>query len=100
MNKPFNIKDDFQDTVIVGGGMSGIGAARRLQEKGKPFLMIAPEIGGRVRTSPDGKINYGAYYITDDYRHTLPLVDLVNRVQINDSWFHSGGSRFRFHSLP
>ena len=60
--------------------------------------MITPEIGGRVRTSPDGKINYGAYYVTDDYQWTLPFVKTLDRVRIADGLFHQQDARYRFRS--
>jgi hypothetical protein len=87
-------ESQFHETIIVGGGMSGIGCARRLMEAGKPFLMITPEIGGRVRKSPDGTVNYGAYYVTADYRQTLPFVDLVEQVRLTDGWFQNGTDRY------
>ena len=91
--------DEIQETIIVGGGMSGIGCAHRLLHNSNPFLMISPEIGGRVRTSPDGAVNYGAYYVTDDYEWTLPLVTTAGRVRITDGFFHNHDGRYRFHSM-
>jgi glycine/D-amino acid oxidase-like deaminating enzyme len=90
--------EETQETIIVGGGMSGIGCAHRLVNNVQPFLMIAPEIGGRVRTSADGTVNYGAYYVTDDYQWTLPLVKTVERLRIADGFFHAAGKRYRFRS--
>ncbi len=92
-------RDELHETIIVGGGMAGLGCARRLQEHGRPFLMISPEIGGRVRTSADGTVNYGAYYVTDDYHWTLPLVTKLDRVRITDGYFHRSQQRYCFRSL-
>ncbi len=89
---------EFCETIIVGGGMSGLGCAHRLLENSQSFLMISPEIGGRVRTSPDGRVNYGAYYVTADYEHTLPLVQLGPRVRLTDAWFHRNDQRYRLIS--
>lgn len=86
------------DTIIVGAGMSGLGCARRLYDSGRRFLLVSPEVGGRVRLSPDGLVNYGAYYVTTDYRHTLPLVRLGERVRITDAWFHNDNGRYRWCS--
>ncbi len=90
--------DQWQETIIVGGGMSGLGCAHRLNDNAEPFLMIAPEIGGRVRTSPDGNVNYGAYYVTGDYEWTLPLVTAFEQVRISDAWFHRDGKRYTYRS--
>lgn len=83
-----------EDTIIIGGGMSALGCARRLMEEGKTFKMITPEIGGRVRKSPDGKVNYGAYYVTADYENTLPFCRLTQRVQLTDCWFQRDDQRY------
>ena len=96
--QPPAIHEETQDTIIIGGGMSGIGCAHRLRDQSQPFLMITPEIGGRVRTSPDGVVNYGAYYVTDDYQWTLPLVATRDRVSIVDGFFHQDDARYRFRS--
>lgn len=77
------------DTIIVGGGISGIGCARTLVEHGKSFLMITKNIGGRIVTSSDGKINYGAYFVLDTYRHIVPLVTTGERLHPFDLEFHS-----------
>ncbi|MCA9189756.1 MAG: FAD-dependent oxidoreductase, partial [Planctomycetales bacterium] len=91
---PTTTWDGFQETIIVGGGMAGLGCAHRLRQHGQPFLLVSPEIGGRVRTSPDGRVNYGAYYVTADYDWTLPFVKLVDTVRVTDCWFHRGGHRY------
>lgn len=77
------------DTIIIGGGISGIGCARTLAEHGKSFLMITNNIGGRIVTSRDGKVNYGAYFVLDTYRHILPLVTRGERLHPFDLEFHS-----------
>lgn len=61
--------------------------------------MVTPEIGGRVRTSPNGQVNYGAYYVTADYEWTLPMVKIGPKVRITDGWFHRDGKRYQFLSL-
>lgn len=60
--------------------MSGIGCARTLAKEGKDFLLISKDIGGRVVTSADGQVNYGAFYIRSDYHNVLPFVKLGRRI--------------------
>lgn len=91
-------RNDIEDTILIGGGMAGVGCARRLLENGKSFRMITPEIGGRVRTSPDGRVNYGAYYVTSDYHWTRPYFKRTDKVRVNDSWYHQGDQRYGFLS--
>ncbi len=74
--------------IIVGGGLSGLGCAKYLFEKGQNFLMITKDIGGRVKTSLDGETNYGAYYITADCYNVMPFVEKVSLVHFAKAHFH------------
>lgn len=85
--------------IIVGGGMSGIGCAHRLLDNGHSFKMITENIGGRVKTSPDGKWNYGAYYMNKDYKWIMPFVDIGGKLKISDVCFRNGKDSYRFYSL-
>ena len=69
------------ETVIVGGGIAGLACARRLNEHRSSFLLITEEVGGRIRTSADGAVNLGAYYVTSDYRHVNQFVDRGRRIK-------------------
>lgn len=78
----------FFETIIVGGGMSGIGCARTLGNHS--FVMISKEIGGRVQTSHDGNVNYGAYYARADYYDLLPFIRFTKRIRPDDLLFKRG----------
>jgi len=54
------------ETIIIGGGISGLACARRLYDRGRPFLLITQNIGGRIRPSTTGAVNLGAYYVRSD----------------------------------
>lgn len=69
------------ETVIIGGGIAGLACARRLHDSGRPFLLVTENVGGRVRTSRDGIVNLGAYYVKDDYEHVNEFVDRGRRVR-------------------
>jgi protoporphyrinogen/coproporphyrinogen III oxidase len=64
--------------VVVGAGMAGLTAARRLQQAGVQVTVLERDsrVGGRVRTdSVHGfQIEAGAGFITNYYGHTLRLV--------------------------
>lgn len=69
------------DTIIVGAGVAGISAARQLHKAGKDFIVISKNIGGRIESSEDSTVNYGAYFVLNDYTHILPFVKKTIRLQ-------------------
>jgi hypothetical protein len=69
------------ETVIVGGGIAGLACARRLHDSERSFLLITENVGGRIRTSVDGTVNLGAYYVRDDYGHVNQFVDRGRRMK-------------------
>jgi len=76
--------------IIVGGGLNGLGCAKRLKENGVEFKLITEDIGGRIKISSDGETNYGAYYITADCHNIMPYVEKVNIVHFAKAHFHKG----------
>ena len=84
--------------IIIGGGLAGLGCAKKLYEAGQEFKLITENIGGRVMTSPDGKVNYGAYYITQDCKNIKPYIDNLNPIRIKDFYFHKKGKPYSFFS--
>lgn len=88
------------ETIIIGAGISGLACAQHLQQHNKDFLLLSKDIGGRIRTSTDGRINYGAFFICSDYHHVLQHVTLQNRIRIRDFCFHEPDhSCFKFFEL-
>lgn len=68
------------DTIIIGGGISGLSCAKKLHDNGKKFLLLTEDIGGRILSSKDGKVNYGAYYVRNDYKHIKKFVKLGRKI--------------------
>ncbi|MFD0968178.1 FAD-dependent oxidoreductase [Plantactinospora endophytica] len=70
------------DVVIVGGGLAGLAAARRLHRAGTPWLLVeaAERLGGRVRTDAvDGYlIDRGFQVVNTAYPRLSALVDLTS----------------------
>lgn len=62
------------ETIIIGGGISGLACARRLHEEGRDFLLITKELGGRTLYDEKTGINLGAGIVLSNYTHFLKHV--------------------------
>ena len=92
------------ETIIVGAGVAGLGCARTLADAGyTDFLALSKDIGGRVVHSFDDRVNYGAFYIRDDYEHILPFVTKKRQLRTGQVGFFRGYRRrkvFNLSNLP
>jgi predicted NAD/FAD-dependent oxidoreductase len=95
-----------ESVIIIGGGIAGLACARRLHDRGRSFLLITENLGGRIRTSVDGAVNLGAYYVTRDYNHVNAFVERGRRIKRrpmlrgdNDGSFSRSDRPLLFH-LP
>jgi uncharacterized protein with NAD-binding domain and iron-sulfur cluster len=86
------------DTVIIGGGVAGLGCAHHLAKSTKNFLLISPDIGGRILSSVDGEHNYGAFFVCSDYYNLLPFVTLGSRIRLRDFYFHGERDNYVLYS--
>ncbi len=87
-------------TIIIGGGMSGLACAKRLNEENKDFLLISKDLGGRMRCSDDYSVPYGAAYGTYKYKNILKIADKEERLRFREVYFvHDTGVNNVF-SLP
>lgn len=69
-----------QLVIIVGGGLSGLAAARSLFQRGIPFLLLeqSDRLGGRLKSDiVDGfTLDHGFQVLFDAYPHVRSLVDV------------------------
>jgi hypothetical protein len=84
------------ETIIVGAGISGLACARQLHKYDKDFLIISKDIGGRILTSEDGNVNYGAFFVCNDYHHMLKYVTLKSKIKLKDFCFHENEKSYIF----
>jgi len=82
------------ETIIIGAGISGLACARTLSENDEDFIIISEDIGGRILTSQDGKVNYGAFFVCSDYYNVLRFVELKSQIRLRDFCFHEGDKTF------
>ena len=66
--------------AVVGAGMAGLAAARRIQDAGIATVQVfedSDRLGGRAATVNvgDHSINIGAQFISDFYDHTIQMAD-------------------------
>ncbi len=92
------MKEKIIDTIIIGAGISGLGCANQLQKHKKNFLVITEDIGGRIITSTNGKVNYGAYFVLDNYYHILKYVEKGQKLHPFKVDFHNKG-KSNYHLL-
>jgi len=78
------------ETIIVGGGISGLSCAKTLFENGKDFILLSDQIGGRMLASKTFSADYGAAYVTSQYKNVLKYVDKNNKLNISDYYFFDG----------
>lgn len=84
--------------IIVGAGLAGLGCAKKLHENGEKFLLLSPDIGGRVKSSVDGEVNYGAYYITEDCKTIWPYIETVKQMRFKHYHYHDGKKHYHFNA--
>lgn len=74
-------------TIIIGGGISGLACAKTLADHNENFLLITKEVGGRMLTSKSLTVDYGASYITTEYKQVLKFLDKGERINLKDICF-------------
>lgn len=87
------------ETIIIGGGVSGMACGKTLNEHGKEFLLLTKEMGGRMLTSQSHKVNYGASYITEDYKNIWQYMGGGKRIRIRDCFFLNEEKYTSFYNL-
>ncbi|MAF80383.1 hypothetical protein CL628_00025 [bacterium] len=92
------------ETIIIGGGVAGLGCARSLSDAGNNnFLVVTKDIVGSIPESKDTNVNLGAYYIQSSYHNFLPYVDIRRRIRLHEGiWLGEEGERavFDLRNLP
>ena len=61
---------DFE-TVVVGAGAAGMNCCLELQKNNRDYLLISPNIGGRICNDEERHMNYGAVFYFGTYKYML-----------------------------
>jgi hypothetical protein len=95
-------EDRIYETVIVGGGIAGLGCARSLHERGRDFVVVSKDLGGRIQTSADGRVNYGANVVFGHSENLKKHCTLLDKIRLRDVCFHQtrdGHGAYRLGTL-
>jgi len=63
------------ETIVVGGGISGMSCALKLKENGRDVAIITDVLGGRVCYDSELKNNFGAVFYMENYKNAKKIVD-------------------------
>lgn len=88
------MKNKTIETIIIGAGVAGLGCAHQLAKHKRDFLVITEDVGGRIATSSDGRINYGAYFVLSNYKHISPFVEKGEKLHPFFVEFHDKRNRY------
>jgi hypothetical protein len=91
------MKNEFE-TIILGAGISGIGCTKTLLDNNyKNFKIISPDVGGRILESKNDQVEYGAYYMMNNYYNTKFFLDIKRKIKISDLMFHKNKKKYKFN---
>lgn len=90
---------DCVESIIIGGGVSGMACGKTLHEHGKDFLLLTREHGGRMLTSQSHVVNYGASYVTSDYENILPFMGGGKPIRTSECYFFRDGRLINLFDL-
>lgn len=59
------------ETIVVGAGAAGMNCCLELQKANREYLLISPNIGGRICNDEERHMNYGAVFYFGTYKYML-----------------------------
>ncbi len=75
-------------TIIIGGGVAGMSCAMRLLDAQQDFLLITENIGGRILYQQEAKVNFGAYFVMNNYVNARQLLTTGAWINPFNACFH------------
>lgn len=59
------------ESIVVGAGAAGMNCCLELQKNNREYLLISPNIGGRICNDEERHMNYGAVFYFGTYKYML-----------------------------
>lgn len=59
------------ETIVLGAGAAGMNCCLELQKENREYLLISPNIGGRIYNDEQRHMNYGAVFYFGTYKYML-----------------------------
>ncbi|NLD48778.1 MAG: NAD(P)/FAD-dependent oxidoreductase [Clostridiaceae bacterium] len=81
-------------TVIVGGGIAGMSCALRLKEMEQDYLLVTDVLGGRIQYSSQKKVNYGAYFVMENYINAKKLLTEGQIISPLNACFYNSNTEY------
>lgn len=78
--------------IVIGAGVAGLACSKELYRHDVDHLVIAKVVGGRITSSDNGAVNYGAYIFGNDSRHIKNIVTRGRRLRLHHVRFHGEGA--------
>ena len=86
------------ETIVLGAGCAGMNCCLELQEENREYLLVSPNIGGRICNDEERHMNYGAVFYFGTYRYMLAsgllqgTVDVLPKLSMGQCHHDNGKS--------
>lgn len=92
------MEQEIQDVIIVGAGIAGLACANAIIDKTSTIKLriISPQLCGKLTKSNNNLLNYGPYYIREDYHHLSQYFIKTSHVTRRDFMLHDGNKQYKF----
>lgn len=86
------------ETIVLGAGAAGMNCCLELQKENREYLLISPNIGGRICNDEQRHMNYGAVFYFGTYKYMLAsgllqgTVDVLPKLSMGQCHHDNGKS--------
>lgn len=86
------------ETIVLGAGAAGMNCCIELQKANREYLLVSPDIGGRIFNDEQRHMNYGAVFYFGTYKYMLAsgllkgTVDVLPKLSLGQCHHDNGKS--------